>query len=167
MDQHGYERTRKNRLTTEEVENVHKAFIEANGNVCVVAQDTGYSISTVSRYAKRNGWREELLMQGSAKQLDQYSQMISNENAKDGDIENLVISKLVTIREMLFREIMGKEEAGSTCKMLKILPRTLAEAVKALIDIDKRITERVEAQSIDTQDIYQNILMKCAETIDD
>jgi len=172
MDGNQYEderiRPRTNKLTAAEIEKIYKAFIETGGHVCRTAQYTGYAKSTVSRYVKRSGWREELLMQNSVKQPGQQAKMVTAEDAGSGNIEEQIMSKLVTLREMLFEEIIGNgisETADES--ILKILPRTLAEAVKALVDIDKRIIERVEAQSVDVLDIYQSILTRCARIIED
>lgn len=44
---------------------------------------------------------------------------------------------------MLFDEITGSEKSDIPGEFsLKIAPKTLSEAIKALIDIDKRISER-------------------------
>ena len=148
------------KLTKEEIERIHRAFIETGGQIYRTAQLTGFAGSTVSKYAKKRGWHEET--QHSSKRAEQE---------KDGENEGTagqVISKLKELRELMFEEIMGNEKTEAAGEsLLKIPPRTLAEVVKALIDIDKRITEREGPQSDTVLDAYQRILIHCARIVED
>ncbi len=176
--------TRNSKLTVAEIEEIHEMFVETGGYVNQTAQRTGFSKSTVSRYAGRNDWREEL-PRNNMEQLDQRTEgkaimnespPLSKENGEatpggdegNEEAEEQVMSKLIALRGLLFEEIMGGERAETLdCPPLKILPRTLAEAVKALIDVDKRIIERKENQPATLLDTYQSILARCAKVVED
>ncbi len=168
-------KARTNKLTVAEIEKIHELFIETGGYVNKTARHTGFSKSTVSRYATRNDWRKEL-PHNSIKRLDHRikGKNITNESPlpdkdddKNGEAEDQVMSKLVTLRGLLFQEIMVDERDEALDELpLKILPRTLAEAVKALIDIDKRIAERKETQQFTLLDTYHSILARCARLVE-
>ena len=175
---------RTGRLLAEEVAEIHEVFMETGGYVSGTAQRTGFAKSTVSRYARKRGWHEELFCSDpnqSNRQIEIRNTVsrspISDENngktvlEKDkgnGDAEEQIMSKLMALRKLLFEEIMGDENPEVTDgPPLKILPRTLAEAVKALIDIDKRITEREGNHPTTMLDTYQNILARCARIMED
>ena len=151
-------RSRTSTLSEEEIERIHKAFIETDGCVYRIAQCTGFARSTISKYAKKGGWHKNL-PHNNAKDIIQ----------KEGEkVEGEIMPRLRILRELLFEEIMGddKTETDSDCS-LRIPPKTLAEAVKALIDVDKRVTERKGTQPTEISDIYQGILERCARIIKD
>ncbi len=176
-------KTRTGKLTVEEIEEIHEVFVETGSCVSRTARNTGFSKSTVSKYVEQNGWREELL-NNSIKQLDQQTErkdimdespLLTKNDGKttpdgyetNGEAEGQVMLKLVTLRGLLFEEIMGDERAKTLDgSPLRILPRTLAEAVKALIDVDKRITEREGTQPITVLGTYQSILARCARVVE-
>jgi hypothetical protein len=80
------------------------------------------------------------------------------------DDERKIMVKFKTIRQMLFDQIMDDGETGNLNKSpIKISPKTLSEAIKALIDIDKRIAEREFNYTSESSDPYYDILMKCAK----
>ena len=150
-------------------------FIETGGYINKTARRTGFSKSTVSRYVQKSGWREELL-QTNRGQIDQQTkgkdimnelppltgsnrETIPEEGKANGEAEGQVLSKLVALRGLLFEEIMGNERVETlNGSSLRMPPKTLAEAVRALVDIDKRISEREGTQP----DTYQRILERCA-----
>lgn len=142
-------RSRTSTLSGEEIERIHKAFIETDGCIYRVAQCTGFARSTISKYAKKGDWRRNL------------------PHKEEEKIEEEIMPRLRALRELLFEEIMGDEktEADSDCS-LRIPPKTLAEAVKALIDVDKRVTERKGTQPTEISDTYQGILERCARIIE-
>jgi len=147
---------RKNRLTEDQIEKIHKAFIETSGFVRKTAKHTGFGKSTVSRYAKSRGWYEEL----SNMDLGLDTQANKDE-AQEG--KERITANLRKIRQFLFDEIMGDGEPKKTDQSsLKIAPRTLSEAVKALIDVDKRISEREDTQQDVISNPYRRILENCA-----
>ncbi len=149
----------RNRLSEENIESIHSVFIETGGCVRETAKRIGFGRSTVSRYARARGWREEL------RQIDPKPPDQKTENSHV--LEEEITAKLEKMRQLLFNEIMGDENSepidGSS---LKIAPRTLSEIVKALIDVDKRISEREEKQPDAMSDPYQIILARCAKIVD-
>lgn len=65
---------------------------------------------------------------------------------------------------MLFDEITGSEDSDIPGEFsLKIAPKTLSEAIKALIDIDKRISEREGSEQSTVLRPYRSILASCAK----
>jgi hypothetical protein len=77
--------------------------------------------------------------------------------------EEQITPKLKVLREILFEQIMGNEISEIDSGLsLRIAPKTLAEVIKALIDVDKRIGEREGIRSGATWDEYQRILANCA-----
>ncbi len=172
-------RSRTSKLTEEEIEEIHGAFIETGGYVYRAAQFTGFARSTVLKYARKRCWYEEIQHSNNRESLDQEAKKMhtmdsgSKTAKQEKDGENEVTAEQVTprlkeLRELMFEEIMGKGEAEKAGKSsLKIPPRTLAEIIKALIDIDKRITEREGPQSDTALDTYRNILANCAIIVED
>ena len=77
-----------------------------------------------------------------------------------------VIVKLRTLRRILFKEIIGYEDPNSILP-IKITPKTLSEAIKALLDIDKRISEHAGGRQVTILEQYQRILTECAEIVED
>ena len=156
-----------------EIERIHREFIKANGVIKEKAQRTGFGKASVSRYAKARGWHEELF---------QINAKLINKKAENGDSVNKSSSlhadtmqekdskegivELKMLRQLLFDEIMGNDSPEATNKpSLKIVPKTLSEAVKALIDIDKRISDREGNQQAAVSDQYQDILSGCAKIV--
>jgi len=175
---------RTGKLSAEEVAKMHEVFVETGGYVNETARRTGSAKSTVSRYARKRGWHKEILYSDS-NQSNRQTEMrnivsklpLSDKNNRktvltegkgNGDAEEQIMPKLIALRKLLFEEIIGDENPEVIDgPPLKILPRTLAEAIKALIDIDKRITEREGNQPITMLDTYQNILARCARIMED
>ena len=115
----------------------------------------------MSKYAKKKGWDEEIQRIGG----NGAKQEKDGENSRTAE---QVMSKLKELRKLIFEEVMGNEKTETAGEsLLKIPPRTLAEVVKALIDIDKRITEREEPQSSTVLDAYREILINCARIVED
>jgi len=52
---------RSGQLTEEQIEEIHRIFIETDGYIGKTAQRTGFDKSTVSRYARARGWHDELI----------------------------------------------------------------------------------------------------------
>ena len=61
----GSRQPRTSKLLTEEVEKIREVFMETGGYVNKTARHTGFAKSTVSRYAKKENWHEELLCSDS------------------------------------------------------------------------------------------------------
>ena len=178
-------RPKTSKLTEEEIERVHRTFIETRGHTYRTAQLTGFARSTVSKYAEKNNWYEETQHSNNMESLDQETkregriyELLPLDNGRkreeqekdegNGRTAEQVMSKLKELRELMFEEIMGNEKTEAAGEsLLKIPPRTLAEVVKALIDIDKRITERQGPQSDTVLDAYQRILIGCARIVED
>jgi len=171
---------RTGRLKEEDIERIHEAFIESGGQIRNSAQRTGFGKSTVSKYAKARGWYEELIQidteslnrkaeQSRALQLPNLdNEGMAQEQGKEDEEEEEAIVQLRTLRKILFKAIIGHEEPEATDKsQLKIKPKTLSEAIKVLLDIDKRILEREEDQNIAIPGPYQNILARCARIVVD
>lgn len=155
----------KCKLSAEKVAEIREVFMETGGYVSGTARRTGFAKSTVSRYARKRGWHEELCRSPVSDKDNE--KIVSVEDKENGDAEEQVMPKLIALRELLFEEIMGDKKTDATgAPKLKILPRTLAEVVKALIDIDKRITEREGNQPTTMLDTYQSILARCARVIE-
>lgn len=172
------------KLSAEKVAEIRKVFMETGGYVSGTARRTGFAKSTVSRYARKRGWHKELLcsdpnqpnrqieMRNTASRSPasdkNNEKIVSVEDKENGDAKEQIMSKLIALRKLLFDEIIRDEKPQVTdSPPLKILPKTLAEAVKALIDIDKRITEREGNQPTTVLDTYQNILARCARIMED
>lgn len=166
------------RLEEEDIERIHEAFIESGGQIRNSAQRTGFGRSTVSKYAKAGGWYEELIqidMESLNRKAEQSRSLplpnadndgMAQEQGKEDEEEAIV--QLRTLRRILFKAIIGHEEPEATDKsQLKIKPKTLSEAIKVLLDIDKRILEREEDQNIAIPVPYQNILARCAGIVED
>ena len=146
---------RKSRLKDEDIEDIHKSFIETRGNIRNTAQKVGFGRSTVSKYAKTRGWYDEL-------------HHINTEflNREAGQNTEQVAVGLRTLRRMLFKEIIGYEDPSSI-PYIKITPKTLSEAIKALLDIDKRISEHEGGLQVTILEQYQRILAGCAKIVED
>ncbi len=66
-----------------------------------------------------------------------------------------------------FDEITGSEDSDIPGESpLKIAPKTLSEAIEALIDIDKRIYEREGSEQSTALGPYESILASCAKIIE-
>ncbi len=168
------------KLLAEEVEKIREVFMETGGYINKTARHTGFAKSTVSRYARKENWHEELLCsdpkQPETGDATDKSPFIGKDNREtvltkdreNRDADRQVMSKLVALRRLLLEEIMRDAKPETVGESpLKILPRTLAEAVKALIDVDKRIAERERDQPATILDAYQNILARCARIVED
>lgn len=155
-------------LSEEEIEKIRNAFIETNGHIIKTAQYTGFAKSTVSRYAKSRNWHEELL-QINKKLLNKSSNnniacLDDKQLSKTQDDNKEIIAKLKALRQILLNEIVNDKNLElDEISCLKIHPKTLSEAVKALIDIDKRISELEGTQYSTISDMYQNIIENCGE----
>ena len=135
--------------------------MEAGGHIYRTAKLSGFAGSTVSKYAKKKGWDEGIQRVGG----NGPKQEKDGENS--GTAEQ-VMSKLKELRKLIFEEVMGNEKTETVGEsLLKIPPRTLAEVVKALIDVDKRISEREEPQLNTVLDAYREILINCARIVED
>jgi hypothetical protein len=174
---------RKWKLTEEEIDRVHDIFIKTGGHVRETARHTGFGKSTVSRYARAKDWYEELSQMDESGELHSHisafketqARVLCSEEGKkedfagrsDGDeVQEGTTAKLIKMRHLLFDEIMGDENSEVISKdSLKITPRTLSEAVKALIDVDKRISEREGDQPDTVLDPYQMIIARCAKIV--
>ncbi|MBD3181041.1 hypothetical protein GF312_02045 [Candidatus Poribacteria bacterium] len=163
-------RPRSGALTNEEIEKIHQIFIKNNGSITKTAKLSGFSKSTVSRYAKTENWHQELL-EISKENLDEET----NSNGRkypitedsDEETDNTIL-RLKALRKMLFEKITGERASGSSTQInLNLEPKTLSEAIKALIDIDKRISDREDNKNSKNTDPYRNILAKCADIKDD
>ena len=101
------------------------------------------------------------------------SPLVTKNNGKttpeeNEETEGQVMLKLVALRRLLFEEVIGNERTETLeGPSLRILPKTLAEAVRAIIDIDKRITEREGTRQVTMLDTYQSILTRCARIVED
>ena len=161
----------KGKFTEEEVARIYTIFMETGGHVSKTAQLAGHAKSTISKYAKRRGWHGKLQQDSNQEHpsLDIDSAgTIQEEDGESGESEEQILWKLKELRELLFGEIVGEQGAQTTDEhALRISPKTLAEVVKALIDIDKRIAERVGGQSSRALDAYRHILETCAELMKD
>ena len=156
------------KLTEEEIEKIYTVFVETGGHISRTAQRMGYAKSTISKYARKGRWLQESRRDNSAEPLSQDNDDGEAIWEESIDSEGQTLPKLKELRELLFAEIMEKQKPHSSEESsLKIPPKTLAEVVKALIDIDKRITEREGPQSGTALDAYRNILMNCARIIKD
>ena len=144
------------RLKEEDIEQIHQVFIETNGYVSKTARLTGFAKSTVSRYAKARNWQHEV------------NQVNKRTLLQEGDIKqnDEILAKLKSLRKALFDEITGGDGPYTKDEStLKIAPKTLSEAIKALVDIDKRISEREDMRSAAARstDTYQEIITNCAQ----
>ena len=132
----------------------------------------------MSKYAKARCWYEELIRidteslnrkaeQSKDLQLPNLdSEGMTQEQSKEDEEETIV--QLRTLKRTLFKAIIGHEKPEATNEsQLKIKPKTLSEAIKVLLDIDKRILEREEDQNITIPVPYQNILARCAKIVED
>ncbi len=154
------------KLSAEKVAEIREVFMETGGYVSGTARRTGFAESTVSRYARKRGWHEELCRSPVSDKNNE--KIVSVEDKENGDAKERIMPKLIALRKLLLNEIIGDEKPAVTDgPPLKILPKTLAEAVKALIDIDKRIAEREGNQPTTVLDTYQNILARCARIMED
>lgn len=182
-------RPRKRRLTEDEIEKIRNAYIETGGCVRKTARHTGFGRSTVSRYAKARRWYEKLsqmdamLINQKAGCGDSHDNLVilpqtvppekegnggSEAGLQDDGGKQKTIVKLKKMRQLLFDEIMADEKSEAhDGSVLKIIPKTLSEAVKALIDIDKRISEREESQSDTMLEPYLRILERCTKMAKD
>ena len=161
---------RSGRLTEEEIERIHSVFIETDGYIGKTAQCTGFGKSTVSRYARARGWHEELIE--ITKRLLNQEKEGTNESSplkdyKVQDDNERVMLRLKTLRKVLFGKITGSENSDIPGEFsLKIAPKMLSEAIKALIDTDKRISEREGNEQSTALRPYQSILASCAKIIE-
>lgn len=72
--------------------------------------------------------------------------------------------KLKTLGKVLFDEITGNKNSDIPGELsLNIAPKTLSEAIKALIDTDKRISEREGSEQSTALRPYRSILASCAK----
>ncbi len=162
------QKPRNGALTHEEIEKIHKIFIENDGHITKTAELAGFSKSTVSRYAKTKNWHQELLEINKDKldeKIDIHSPytdpLIIDESGNKNDKTTL---RLKVLRKMLFEKITGQKSSESSHQInLKLEPKTLSEAIKALIDIDKRISDREDNSTSKDTDPYKDILAKCAD----
>ena len=159
------------RLNEEQIQRMRKAFIETEGSIQRTAQHAGFARSTVTKYAEKGGWREELL--GINREIIDHEEggeslvngplasQDAGESEEDGEG---TIARLKTLRQLLFEQIIGDETSEPTRKPpLRIAPKTLSEAVKALLDVDKRISELAGTRPVAIWGPYQNVLSRCAE----
>jgi len=151
-------------LKEEDIEDIHETFIKTGGHIRNTAQRTGFGRSTVSKYAKARGWYRGL-EQVSVKSMNRESAQKQNKEDEG------VMRQLRTLRKALFNEIIGNEYSKTIDKAsLKIAPKTLSAAIKALLDIDKRVSERAKSESCQQREMpvaYQNILVRCMRIVND
>ena len=165
---------RSGKLTEEEIETIRKAFMETGGYIGKTAQRTGFGKATVSRYAKARNWHQQLLksskqeLEEGVQKKDPVNDARQSDEALVDDKNDKTTEELKAVRQMLLDQISGRDSSELENRpALKIAPKTLSEAIKALIDIDKRIADRENEQPLTELDPYQKIVVQCAKTGED
>jgi len=151
-------------LKEEDIEDIRETFIEMGGHIRNTAQRTGFGRSTVSKYAKARDWYKEL-EQASVKSMAPEAEQKQNKE------DERVMRQLRTLRKALFNEIIGNEHSETVDKSsLKMAPKTLSAVIKALLDIDKRISEHAKSEDGQKHTMpaaYQNILARCMRIVNE
>jgi hypothetical protein len=168
----GVPRPKGSHPTEQQMQAIRQAFIDNRGSIDRTAQQTGFSTSAISRYARSGNWRDQIL-QMTRKGLEQDTDQGIFENtllrlhqddkaAREAGAEE-IIAKLKQLRQLLFQAITDDDNRKQTSPTLKIEPRTISEAVKALLDVDKRISEHEGNRPVTVWGPYQRILSRCLE----
>lgn len=156
----------------EKIKIAHKIFLECGGDINMAIENEKMPYkrkSTLLKIAKDNKWYDDIKTNKinyiCQKEEKNDRELNNNREIEQKEDINIMLKEL---RKKLFDEIINdKTSSKKDCQSLKIIPKTLSEAVKALIDIDKRISEKEISNMPNLPDAYKFILEKCAKKTKD